>query len=165
MLNGRATAPDVAAHSMPKQSPVVDAPFIRATILPKFTLMPRTPPRRASEPPLLVQFVAKVLALCTMIAVVAGSELAGAAEAPSDGEILALLQQHCVQCHAAEPTHEAFAKPPAGIMLETIEQVRRYAPRLRMQVVETRAMPLGNQTGMTEEDRERIAAWIEGRKE
>lgn len=34
-----------------------------------------------------------------------------------------------------------------------------------MQVVETRAMPLGNQTGMTDEDRERIAAWIEGRKE
>ena len=88
-----------------------------------------------------------------------------AAEAPSDAEILTLVHQHCVQCHAAEPTHEAFAKPPAGIMLETIEQVRRYAPRILMQVVETRAMPLGNQTGMTDEDRERIAAWIEGRKE
>jgi uncharacterized membrane protein len=100
-----------------------------------------------------------------IIALAAWGERGRAAEAPSDTEILALVHQHCVQCHAAEPTHEAFAKPPAGIMLETIEQVRRYAPRILMQVVETRAMPLGNQTGMTDEDRERIAAWIEGRKE
>ena len=105
------------------------------------------------------------LILCTIIAPAAWGERARAAEAPGDAEVLALVRQHCVQCHAAEPTHEAFAKPPAGIMLETIEQVRRYAPRIRMQVVETRAMPLGNQTGMTDEDRERIAAWIEGRKE
>jgi len=31
------------------------------------------------------------------------------------------------------------------------------------QVVVDRAMPLGNQTGMTDEERDRIAAWIEGR--
>ena len=31
--------------------------------------------------------------------------------------------------------------------------------------VATRAMPLGNETDMTDEERDRIAAWIEGRKE
>jgi len=77
--------------------------------------------------------------------------------------MLALMKAHCVQCHAAEPTHEAFAKPPAGVLLDTIEQVRRNAPRILAQVVETRAMPLGNQTGMTDQERERIAAWVESR--
>ena len=85
------------------------------------------------------------------------------AAAPTDAEMLALMKAHCVQCHAAEPTHEAFAKAPAGVLLETIEQIARYAPRIMTQVVVNRAMPLGNQTGMTEEERGRIAAWIEGR--
>jgi uncharacterized membrane protein len=82
---------------------------------------------------------------------------------PTDAEMLALMKAHCVQCHAAEPTHEAFAKAPAGVLLETIEEVARNAPRIMTQVVVNRAMPLGNLTGMTEEERDRVAAWIEGR--
>jgi len=82
---------------------------------------------------------------------------------PTDAEILALMRTHCVTCHAAEPTHEAFAKAPAGVLLETIPQVAANAARIMAQVVVNRAMPLGNQTGMTDEERDRIAAWIEGR--
>jgi uncharacterized membrane protein len=82
---------------------------------------------------------------------------------PTDDEILALMKTHCVPCHAAEPTHEAFAKAPAGVLLETIAQVASNAARVMTQVVVDRAMPLGNQTGMTDEERNRVAAWIEGR--
>jgi uncharacterized membrane protein len=82
---------------------------------------------------------------------------------PTDAEMLALMKTHCVQCHAAEPTHEAFAKAPAGVLLETIAQVASNAARVMTQVVVDRAMPLGNQTGMTDEERNRVAAWIEGR--
>lgn len=82
---------------------------------------------------------------------------------PADAEILALMRAHCVACHAAEPTHEAFAKAPAGVLLETIPQIAANAARIMTQVVVDRAMPLGNQTGMTDEERDRIAAWIEGR--
>jgi uncharacterized membrane protein len=83
---------------------------------------------------------------------------------PTDGEILALMKTHCVACHAAEPTHEAFAKAPAGVLLETIPQVAANAAKIMTQVVVNRAMPLGNETGMTDEERDRIAAWIESRK-
>jgi hypothetical protein len=82
---------------------------------------------------------------------------------PTDAEILALVRTHCVACHAAEPTHEAFAKAPAGVLLETLAQITANAGRILDQVVVTRAMPLGNETGMTDEERDRIAAWIEGR--
>ena len=85
-----------------------------------------------------------------------------AAEVPSDADILAITHKHCVPCHAAEPTHPAFDKPPARIMLETIDQIRSYAPRILDQVTVTRAMPLGNEAGMTDEEREKVGAWIEG---
>jgi uncharacterized membrane protein len=89
---------------------------------------------------------------------------AAAAGPPSDAEILALVSKHCAQCHATEPTHEAFAKPPQGIVLQTIEEISRNAAKIREQVVIQRAMPLGNETGMTDAERDLIAAWIEGRK-
>jgi uncharacterized membrane protein len=82
----------------------------------------------------------------------------------TDAEILALINKHCVQCHAAQPTHEAFAKAPKGVVLETIEEISRHAPTIMNQVVIERAMPLGNQTGMTDAERDLLAAWIEGRK-
>jgi uncharacterized membrane protein len=82
---------------------------------------------------------------------------------PTDGDILALMKVHCVMCHAAEPTYPAFAKAPGGVVLETIPQVAVNADRIRTQVVVNRAMPLGNETGMTDEERNRVAAWIEGR--
>jgi len=83
---------------------------------------------------------------------------------PSDAEILALIKTHCVPCHAAEPTHQAFAKPPAGIVLESIEQISRNGSKIMTQVVVQRAMPLGNETEMTDGERARIAAWLEARK-
>jgi uncharacterized membrane protein len=82
----------------------------------------------------------------------------------TDAEILALINKHCVQCHAAQPTHEVFAKAPKGVVLETIEEISRHAPTIMNQVVIERAMPLGNQTGMTDAERDLLAAWIEGRK-
>ncbi len=103
---------------------------------------------------------AAVLALAVMATTAA---IAQALSPPKDAEILALMKAHCVACHAAEPTHEAFAKAPAGVLLETIPQVAANAARIMTQVVVDRAMPLGNQTGMTDEERDHIAAWIEGR--
>jgi uncharacterized membrane protein len=104
--------------------------------------------------------VALVTAILTAFSPAASAQAPGP---PTDAEILALMRAHCVVCHAAEPTHEAFAKAPAGVLLETIPQVAANAAKIMTQVVVNRAMPLGNQTGMTDEERDRIAAWIEGR--
>jgi uncharacterized membrane protein len=101
-----------------------------------------------------------VLLAAFAVATVAHAQTA----APTDAEILALVKTHCVRCHATEPTHEAFAKPPQGIVLETIEEIARNAPKIMSQVVVQRAMPLGNETGMTNAERDRLAAWIEGHK-
>jgi uncharacterized membrane protein len=108
--------------------------------------------------------IAVVLMLASLSSTAASSTaaLAQPAGPPADAEILALMKAHCVVCHAAEPTHPAFAKAPAGVLLETIPQVAASAGRIMTQVVATGAMPLGNETGMTDEERNRIAAWIQG---
>ena len=83
-----------------------------------------------------------------------------AAQAVSAHDALALVQTHCTACHAAQPTHAGFAEPPAGLVLETADQLRAAAARVLAQAVLTQAMPLGNETGMTEQERAQLGAWI-----
>ena len=44
--------------------------------------------------------------------------------------------------------------------IDTPELIRAYADRISATTVETTVMPLGNFTGMTDEERALIAAWI-----
>jgi len=84
---------------------------------------------------------------------------AATAEAPPFSEVQAIMASHCASCHAARPTHEAFAAPPKGVVLETPQQMRRWAASTRQQV-QTEAMPPGNLTDMTAEERARLIAWV-----
>ena len=43
-------------------------------------------------------------------------------------EVLALTAKHCTMCHARKPTHESFKEAPKNVMLETIADLRKYAP-------------------------------------
>ena len=63
-------------------------------------------------------------------------------------------------CHAQRPTHESFQEAPKNVVLENVDQLRKFAPLILNQTVQNKAMPLGNQTGMTEEERQSIGAWI-----
>ena len=82
----------------------------------------------------------------------------------SDAEALAIAQKHCVACHAIKPTHESFREAPKNISLETVAGLRKYAAVIYTQTVPTRAMPLGNQTGMTDDERDALGRWVSGRK-
>ena len=48
---------------------------------------------------------------------------------------------------------------PKGVMLETKEDIKKYAAQINTQVM-TKAMPIGNITEMTDEERDKIAAWF-----
>jgi uncharacterized membrane protein len=78
----------------------------------------------------------------------------------SDADVLSLTAKHCTMCHAAKPTHESFKEPPKNVALESIGQIRKYAPLIMTQTVQNKAMPLGNQTGMTEDERIKLGQWI-----
>jgi uncharacterized membrane protein len=85
-------------------------------------------------------------------------------EKVTDAEIMTISQKHCVTCHAVRPTHESFKEAPKNVTLENIASFRRYAPLIMTQAVVNKAMPLGNQTGMTQAERDEIGAWIEALK-
>jgi uncharacterized membrane protein len=78
----------------------------------------------------------------------------------SDEDVMAITQKHCVMCHAAKPIKEGFAEAPKGVMLETPDELRRYAVQVKAQAVDSDAMPLGNETLMTDEERAKLGAWI-----
>ena len=50
---------------------------------------------------------------------------------------------------------------PRGVVLETREQIVDQADAVEEQAVRTKAMPLGNVTGMTDEERETLGAWLD----
>ncbi len=79
---------------------------------------------------------------------------------PSIEEIHPIVEARCVSCHANEPRQPGFNAPPAGLAYDTPEQVMSQRERIQ-QVVASGYMPLGNMTGMTDEERETIAAWRE----
>ncbi|MBV8837343.1 MAG: urate hydroxylase PuuD [Alphaproteobacteria bacterium] len=78
----------------------------------------------------------------------------------SDTEMLALTTKHCTMCHARKPTHESFKEAPKNVTLETVEDLRKYASLILSQAVQNKAMPLGNQTGMTDDERAKMGQWI-----
>ena len=73
---------------------------------------------------------------------------------------LAIAQTRCAACHSANPTDEGFEKAPGGIMFDTADQLKSHAQKILTQAVLTDAMPLGNMTEMTPDERARLGAWI-----
>ncbi|WP_417691584.1 urate hydroxylase PuuD [Roseibium sp.] len=87
-----------------------------------------------------------------------------AAGAVADTTAIQIARTHCAACHAAAPTHESFDAAPKNIHLETVGELKRYADQIMVQAVQSDAMPLGNETGMTQDERETLGAWITQQK-
>jgi uncharacterized membrane protein len=82
---------------------------------------------------------------------------------PTTAEVMPTVRERCVSCHAAAPSYPGFASPPLGLVLEREEELEQAGPRVFQAVVITRTMPLGNISGMTEEERDLLAQWYAGR--
>jgi uncharacterized membrane protein len=80
----------------------------------------------------------------------AGSDVSG----PVAFERIApVIEARCATCHSG-------VSAPLGIQLETRAEIEVRRDDIERQAVLTRAMPPGNATGMTEEERELLAAWV-----
>ena len=82
------------------------------------------------------------------------------AAAVSDDDALAIVRKHCVMCHAVQPSHESFREAPNNLVLESAAEIRKHAAAVYTQTVQTKAMPLGNQTGMTDDERNALGQWL-----
>jgi uncharacterized membrane protein len=82
---------------------------------------------------------------------------AGSAQVPF-ARVAAIVEQRCAACHSLHPTRVAEA--PKGVKLDTPEEIKAQAGAIAQQAVQSKAMPLGNVTGMTQPERDLLGRWI-----
>ena len=80
-------------------------------------------------------------------------------------DVRTVIEHRCTTCHAAAPSHPAFPAPPGGVVFDNDAQIVADAERIYQQTVVTRAMPIGNLTGISDEERGVIGAWYLGLSE
>jgi uncharacterized membrane protein len=68
-------------------------------------------------------------------------------------DVQRIVEARCLSCHAGSAA-------PGGVRLETAAEIEARAERIEELVVDSRAMPPGNVTGMTDEERATVAAWL-----
>lgn len=73
-------------------------------------------------------------------------------------EVAPILKSRCQPCHATQPTWPGFPSPPAGLVLTDEAHAEAVVAKIKTQV-EGRIMPLGNLTGLTDEERAKLVAW------
>lgn len=116
-----------------------------------------------------VGYAALAAAVAGLIAVIAFT----AAPAPSSANaattsaapvpfatVQGIIAVRCIECHSAHPTSKLFPIAPNGMKFDTPDEIKMAAAKIKLMAVDTQAMPLGNLTQMTAEERATLAAWL-----
>jgi len=72
---------------------------------------------------------------------------------PTFAQVQAVMTARCVPCHSG-------ASAPLGIRFETRHEIEARADDIERQAVQTKTMPPGNATGITDQERELLGAWV-----
>jgi uncharacterized membrane protein len=73
-------------------------------------------------------------------------------------QVARIVEERCAACHSERPTRVDEA--PNGVKLDTPDEIKAQAAAIELLTVQTRAMPLGNVTEMTQPEREVLGRWI-----
>ena len=79
---------------------------------------------------------------------------------PTYANVEEIVLSRCGMCHGAEPVWAGIATAPKGILLDDAEHIRRNARLIARNAAWASAMPPGNVTQMSGEERALVAAWI-----
>lgn len=101
-----------------------------------------------------------IAALATLLLAVAIAPDKPKAAAFTFAQVQQIVAERCAGCHAAKPTFEGFVEAPKGVLLDTPGQIVAHAQAIHQQSVQSKAMPIGNLTQMTEEERAVLGGWI-----
>ena len=73
--------------------------------------------------------------------------------------VMSVVSQRCTVCHSENPTQSGFSAPPLGLVLDSMDQLEVNADKVYQAAVLTKTMPIGNLSGMTDEERDLLAGW------
>lgn len=112
-----------------------------------------------------------LMAAATTILIAVGTWLAPAAKPaltansgehaypPSLSDVVVIFKSRCEPCHSDHPT--MMAEAAKGLSFSDPNTIVTNAAAIYLQVVQQKAMPLGNVTEMTEAERDVVKRWIE----
>jgi uncharacterized membrane protein len=86
------------------------------------------------------------------------NESAAGTPAVSFAQVARIVDQRCAACHSQTPT--LVGKAPQGVKLDTPDEIKSQADAIERLAVETKTMPLGNLTHMTQAERDLLGHWI-----
>jgi len=79
---------------------------------------------------------------------------------PKFAEVQDIVMGRCGMCHASEPFWPGIAAAPKGVKLDDAAQIKLHAKLIAINAVKSNAMPPGNVTEITPEERQMLAAWL-----
>ena len=100
------------------------------------------------------------LALVGVVAVMLVPRSQGNSQPVRFSEVKQVIDSRCLSCHAEKPVFPGLAEAPKGLKLDTPERIEAQRLTIHQQSVLTRAMPPGNLTGMTDEERALLDRWV-----
>ena len=71
-----------------------------------------------------------------------------------------IITKRCSVCHSAHPSDDVFKIAPAGVMFDTVADIKRWAPRIKARSVDAKDMPFMNKTNITKQERHTLALWF-----
>ncbi|MDI1344991.1 MAG: urate hydroxylase PuuD [Pseudolabrys sp.] len=90
----------------------------------------------------------------------AGANTGNLPATPKFAEVTDIVMSRCSMCHTAEPVWTGIATAPNGIKLDDPAQIKLHARMIAINAAKSSAMPPGNVTEMTADERQVLAAWI-----
>ncbi len=79
---------------------------------------------------------------------------------PKFADVQDIIISRCSMCHTTEPVWTGIATAPNGVLLDDPAQIKLHARMIAINAVRSHAMPPGNVTEITPDERQVLAAWI-----
>jgi uncharacterized membrane protein len=85
---------------------------------------------------------------------------AAAGPVPPFARVQSVIARRCAPCHSLHPSMPGVSAPPAGIVFDTRAKIDLLAPLIKTAAVDSRLMPPGNATHITDAERDVLARWL-----
>lgn len=89
-----------------------------------------------------------------------GGKTGALPEAPKFAQVAEIIMTRCSMCHTAEPVWAGIAAAPKGVKLDNPDDIKLHAKLIAINAARSSAMPPGNVTEITPEERQILAAWF-----
>ncbi len=89
-----------------------------------------------------------------------GTKTGNLSATPKFAEVQDIVISRCSMCHAAQPVWAGIASAPGGVRLDDPDEIKLHARLIGIYAVRSHAMPPGNITEISPDDRQILGAWL-----